>query len=231
MTPRVSFVIPAYNTQAWIAETLLSCLNQSVKQLEVVVVNDGSTDHTKEIIDCLASDDNRIVPVHLEQNVGRSEARNIGNRKAQSDIILVLDSDDLSTRNRVKDTLACFEKQKPDLIYGGSISMDSFGNVERQFIPEPFNKERSLKHKTHFICHSTVAYRKNLTLNVQYSSGEFARLGIDDWKFIWDVHRKGYKFGYVKAPLAYHRVYQESITFTRNPTEVAKVKDEYVATF
>jgi len=229
MTPRASFVIPAYNAQAWIAETLRSCLNQTIKQIEIVVVNDGSKDYTQEIVEAMAKEDKRIVSVNLERNVGRSEARNIGNEKAQSEVILVLDSDDLATKNRVKDTLACFELKNPDLVYGGFQTIDTLGNIERKFVPNAFSREQSLKHKTHGICHSTLAYRKGVSRNVRYESGDFSRLGIDDWKFIWDCHLKGYKFAYVKSPLSYYRLVDGTITYTRNEEEVAKVKEAFVA--
>ncbi len=228
MTPRASFVIPAHNAQAWVADTLQSCLDQTIKQIEIVVVDDGSTDHTGEILDGMAKIDSRIRPIHLKENVGRSEARNIGNKEAQSEILCVLDSDDKATRNRVKDTLACFQLKKPDLVYGGFVLIDTFGNMEKRFAPEPFTREASIKSKTHRICHSTVAYRKGVTLNIQYASGEYSKLGIDDWKFIWDAHLKGYKFASVKSPLCYYRRVDGTITYTRDESEVNRVKAAFM---
>ena len=229
MNPRASFVIPAYNAESFLRETLDSCLDQTIKQIEVIVVDDGSTDGTRELIEFYAKKDDRIVPIHLGQNSGRSEARNYGNRKASSEIIMVLDADDKATRNRVKDTLTCFELKKPDLVYGGFVTIDTFSNMLQRFVPEPFNREKSIKYKTHYICHSTVAYRKGLTLNVNYDSGDYSRLGIDDWKFIWDAHLKGYKFAYVKQPLCYYRIVEGTISFTRNEEEVLKAKDEFLS--
>lgn len=229
MKPRVSFVIPAYNADAFLRETLDSCLDQSIKQLEVIVVNDGSTDGTKELIEWYARKDERIVPIHCLSNVGRSEARNIGNRKAQADIILVLDADDKATRNRAKDTLACFQLKKPDLVYGGFITIDTFGNMETRRVPVPFSRENSIKHRTHGICHSTVAYRRGMTMNVQYQGGEYSDLGIDDWKFIWDAHLKGYKFAYVKNPLCYYRIVDGTISHTRDENKVNETKEKYLA--
>jgi glycosyltransferase involved in cell wall biosynthesis len=149
--------------------------------------------------------DKRITFVNLEENVGRSEARNIGNDKASAPIICVLDSDDKATLHRVRDTLECFKKKNPDLIYGGVITIDTFGNMSKRWIPEPFSRENSIKHYTHFICHSTVAYRKGLTANVWYQPGVYSKEGFDDWRFIWDAHLLGYKFAYVKSPLCYYR--------------------------
>lgn len=226
MTPRASFVIPAYNAEAYLREAIDSCLNQSVKQVEVIVVNDGSTDGTGELIDFYAQKDYRVRPIHLKSNKGRSEARNIGNKAAKADVILVLDADDMSLRDRVKNTLTCFKEKNPDLMYGGSLTIDTFGNMDKRRIAYPWSQEQSLKFKTHFICHSTVAYRKGVTLNVQYQSGDCSRLGIDDWRFIWDCHLKGYKFAYIKPFLCYYRLLEDSISKTRNENEVREVKDQ-----
>lgn len=230
MTPRASFVIPAHNGQSYLREAIDSCLGQTIKQIEVIVVNDGSNDGTKELLDYYASKDERVKPVHLVENVGRSEARNIGNEKAEGEIIMVLDADDRAMRNRTKDTLALFAAKKPDFIYGGFITIDTFGNMERRYAPTPFSRQVSLKYKTHGICHSTVAYRKGLTRNIQYQGGDYSRLGIDDWRFIWDAHIKGYKFSYLKSPLTYYRIDPNSISHTRDEAEVSKVKEAFLAT-
>ena len=225
--PRASFVIPIYNGEAYLRETLDSCLDQSVKQLEVIVVDDASTDGTCELIQFYEKKDSRIKAIHLTENGGSARARNIGNKAAQGDYIFVLDGDDKATRNRVKDTLACFELKKADLVYGGFVTIDTFGNMERRFVPHPFTRESSLKYKTHQICHSTVAYRKGLTLNVQYVE-DHARLAMEDFSFIWNAHAKGYRFAYVKNPFCYYRIMDSSQSKRRNEGEVVKVKDEFV---
>lgn len=227
MKPRVSFVIPVYNGDAYLRETLDSCLDQSVKQLEVIVVNDASTDGTRELLDYYQKKDLRVRPIHLKKNGGSAKARNIGNKQAEGDYILVLDGDDKATRNRAKDTIDCFKAKKTDLVYGGFVTIDTFGNMERRFAPEPFMREKSIKYKTHQICHSTVAYRNGLTLNVQYVE-DHAKLAMEDFSFIWNAHAKGYKFAYVKAPLCYYRITEGSQSKGRNEEEVRKVKDQFV---
>ena len=228
MKPRASFVVPAYNAEMFLRETLDSCLEQSIKQVEVVVVNDGSTDGTAELVDFYVRKDSRVRHIKLAENVGRSEARNIGNKEAQADLIMVLDADDKATRNRAKDTITCFEMKKPDLLYGGFVTIDTFGNMIQRFIPEPFNREKSIKFKTHYMCHSTTAYRKGLSLNIRYQPGDYSRLGIDDWRFIWDAHLKGYKFAYLKQPLAYYRLVEGTVSNTRSEEDVLKLKDEFL---
>lgn len=230
MNPKASFVIPAYNADAFLSATLDSCLDQIEDDIEIIVVNDGSTDGTKELLDFYAKKDKRILPIHSAQNIGRSAARNLGNNAARGKYILVLDSDDRAVRDRVKRTLDCFEKNKCDLVYGGYVTIDTFGTMMNRYLPEPFSKEKSLKYKTHFILHSTLAYRRGVTLNVQYQQDPYAKLGIDDWRFIWDCALKGYKFSYVKNPLSYYRVVDDSVSHTRDEKEVIRVKDEFLAT-
>jgi hypothetical protein len=81
-----------------------------------------------------------------------------------------------------------------------------------------------------------MAYRKNVTLNVQYDEGDFSRLGLDDWKFQWDCVLKGYKFEVVSPFLSRYRIYNlpnqsygSPTEFFRDDKEVQKVKDEFIA--
>lgn len=102
---RVSFVIPAYNAEAYLAQAILSCRGQSIKELEIIVVDDGSTDGTKELVHWHSDQDKRVKYVGFENNCGRSAARNFGNEIAVSPYILVLDADDVALPNRARDTI------------------------------------------------------------------------------------------------------------------------------
>jgi glycosyltransferase involved in cell wall biosynthesis len=224
--PRASFVIPVYNGQKYLHDAIASCRSQSVKDIEIVISNDG----TRELIDWFAADDKRIHPIHLTENVGRSEARNIGNRAVASPYIFVLDADDRACKNRVRDSLITFQMRKPDIVYGPYFWMDELGNVLEKVSAGPFNKELSLRKKMNFIGHSTMAYRTGVTKNVQYDTGEYSKLGLDDWKFQWDAFQRGYKFDVVKTFLCYWRYNGDGISHKRDPRAVIKLKDEYLAT-
>ncbi len=230
MIPRASIVIPAYNADRWISKALYSCRTQTIKNIEIIVVNDGSTDYTKAIAEWHGDEDKRI-RVLTQENKGRSAARNYGNDEAQSDLILVLDADDMATRNRVKDTLAVFELKKPDFVYGSFFSIDSMGTTGSKIVCGPFDPEVSKQKKLNFICHSTVAYTKKLFQDIRYEEGVYTKLGLDDWKFQWEVYKRGYKIQHIRNPLCYYRVTESGTMATRDPKEVDSAKEEFLATF
>jgi glycosyltransferase involved in cell wall biosynthesis len=93
MPPKVSVIIPAYNNAEYLGETIQSVLEQLYTNLEVIVVNDASPDHTPEIVKQF--DDPRIRYIIHEENRGLSAARNTGMRAADGELIALLDGDDL----------------------------------------------------------------------------------------------------------------------------------------
>lgn len=229
MTPRASFVIPAYNADRWISKAIWSCRNQTIKNIEIIVINDGSTDGTKNILDWHEKEDKRVRVFHQE-NHGRSWSRNFGNEAAQSDLICVLDADDMATRNRVKDTLALMELKKPDFVYGSFFSIDSMGTTRSKIVCGPFDPIVSKEKKLNFICHSTVAYTKKLATEIKYEEGVYTKLGLDDWKFQWETYRKGYKIQHVRNALCYYRNTEDGTMATRDQDAVLAAKEEFLAT-
>ncbi len=91
--PKVSIIIPMYNVEKYLKRCIESVLNQTVKNLEIICVNDGSPDNCPQICDEWKEKDNRIVVVHKE-NGGLSDARNAGLDIAQGEYIAFVDSDD-----------------------------------------------------------------------------------------------------------------------------------------
>ena len=90
----ISVVIPVYNTEKYLRESIESVLNQTYRHFELIIVNDGSTDSSKDIIDEYAKKDDRIRAFH-KQNGGVSSARNFGIDKAKGDYICFIDADDI----------------------------------------------------------------------------------------------------------------------------------------
>ena len=89
----ISVIIPIYNVEKYLTKCIESVINQTYKNLEIILVNDGSTDNSKEIIDKYSSIDSRIKVIN-KKNGGLSDARNVGIELAKGEYITFLDSDD-----------------------------------------------------------------------------------------------------------------------------------------
>jgi glycosyltransferase involved in cell wall biosynthesis len=103
MNPSVSILIPAYNAEAWIADTILSAIAQTWQRKEIIVVDDGSEDRTAEVARHFASKD---VVVVSTGNQGAAAARNHALRLSQGDYIQWLDADDLLAPDQIERQLA-----------------------------------------------------------------------------------------------------------------------------
>lgn len=93
MNELISIIIPVYNAEHFLERCLSSLLSQTYKNLEIILVNDGSTDNSANIINQFAKKDSRISPIH-QNNQGVSTARNIGLKNANGDFIGFVDADD-----------------------------------------------------------------------------------------------------------------------------------------
>ena len=99
--PKVSIVIPVYNAMPFIKKCLESARNQSLEDLEIIVVNDGSTDGSEAYLDEVAELDSRIEVIHKD-NAGVSSARNVGIAKARGEFVFFCDSDDWMEPNALE---------------------------------------------------------------------------------------------------------------------------------
>ena len=206
MKPLASFVIPVKDGAAYLAEAVDSCLRQTRKRIEVVLVDDGSTDSTSTIIDHFKAKDGRVRSARFDECRGRSLARNAGIDMALSDVILTLDADDIAKETRAADTLNFFKKNPTvDIVYGQFQIIDELGRVEGYCDAAPFDWEKLKETKLAFIGHSTMAFRKSVFEKVQYTDGPYSANGIDDWRFQVDAYKAGFKFGAVKRFLSQYR--------------------------
>ncbi|KFG70308.1 glycosyltransferase family 2 protein [Microvirga sp. BSC39] len=116
MTPRVSVIIPAYNAAPYIRRALLSACDQTVRDIEVIVIDDGSSDATGEIVLEVASTDSRIKYYVRESNGGPSAARNDGMRMASGEWIALLDADDEMLVDRLERLLELSSTTSADIV-------------------------------------------------------------------------------------------------------------------
>ena len=126
----VSVIIPIYNSESTIDSCIKSIINQSYTDIEVILVDDGSTDKSSIICDNYAKIDNRIIVIHQE-NKGRTEARFIGLKQSNSEWITFVDSDDILPQDSVY-LLYKMTSDNTDIIFGNGYSLS---NENRDFIP------------------------------------------------------------------------------------------------
>lgn len=103
MLPKVSIIIPVYNTSEYLEKCLNSVLNQNLENIEILIIDDASTDNSLQILERFKNSDQRIVLKEFEYNQGQAIARNWGISHAKGDYILFVDSDDFSETNVLKD--------------------------------------------------------------------------------------------------------------------------------
>ena len=118
--PKVSFIVPVYNTQEFLPRCLDSLLGQTCPDIEIVVVNDGSPDDSAAIIGKYACKDSRVCVVE-KSNGGLSSARNAGMDVARGDIIDFVDSDDYVEPNLAEFLVGTFAEEHPEIVVFGAV--------------------------------------------------------------------------------------------------------------
>ena len=159
MPPLVSVVTSVYNGEAYLKECVDSILNQTLHDFEFIVLNNGSTDRSLEILRQYT--DPRLKVIDLE-NLGLSRSLNKGIQLSQSDLIARLDADDHSFPDRLEKQ-AAFMNQHPDYVLCGSRFKELIGdNLHQQKVPFLENDETIRKSLCHFnpFAHSAVMFRK-----------------------------------------------------------------------
>lgn len=118
MKPTVSVIIPAYNAEKYIDKCIQSILGQSYKKLQIIVVNDGSSDSTREIIEKYLAGNDRIIFIDKE-NAGVANARNDGIQVATGEYLLFVDSDDYIGTTYVEDMVRAAILNESELVISG----------------------------------------------------------------------------------------------------------------
>ena len=112
---KVSVIVPIYNVERYLDRCLTSIINQTYKNLEIILVNDGSTDNSREIAKGYTTLDNRV-KLYDKQNGGLSDARNYGINKATGDYVLYVDSDDWLDITMINTMIEEVKKYNADVV-------------------------------------------------------------------------------------------------------------------
>ena len=225
---KISFVIPTFNCVTWLPHAVSSCLTQKYNDIEVIVVDDGSTDYTQQYLKSLAND-KRVVVIKNSKNMGRSSSRNIGNETAKGEVICVLDADDIAEPKRALITAEKFKDDKLKFLYGSAKVVNCTDSMLFEIRAEPFILNDAVKEKMNKIVHSTVAYRKDFAKMYYYLDGDVSRLGIDDWEQQLRAAIDGVKLEMTPTILSSYRLLDSQTVKKRDEKEVLKLKEEIIS--
>ena len=132
MKPKISVLVPAYNVALWLPSCLDSILAQTYQNLEIIVVNDGSTDNTGTILDSYAKKNGRIVAIH-QKNAGLVAARETGIAHATGDYVTFVDGDDTIAPDMYEHLMANALKYKADISHCGMDFVFPDGHIEPHY--------------------------------------------------------------------------------------------------
>lgn len=211
----VSIIIPCYNQAIYLEEAVQSAVNQTYVNLEIIIVNDGSTDNTQDIAEMFQKRYPDLIRVIRQDNKGLSEARNTAIKNALGKYILPFDSDDIIHEDMIKSCVKTMNECGVDIV---STDIQAFG--AKNYIGKPTDfPECQLLYKNCLIGTSLFkrevwetigGYKKNM-------SG-----GYEDWEFWINAYKHGFKFKRCPEILFYYRIKDESMY-----TEAIK-KDKYL---
>lgn len=200
----VSIVIPVYNGSQYLEKTINTILAQNYLNFELILVNDGSTDNSAQLIEALSGRDSRIRAYHKE-NGGVAAARNYGIDRAGGELIAFCDQDDFWLPTKLSKQLPLFQNGKVGLVYCGAIAeythlnKKNKPNFEKQYRGDVFDK---IIQVNMFTC-CTVIARKNLLQEVQAFDDDRELMGVDDW-LAWLKLSLVCEFDFVPEHLAIH---------------------------
>jgi cellulose synthase/poly-beta-1,6-N-acetylglucosamine synthase-like glycosyltransferase len=134
IVPKVSVIVPAYNVRSYIEEALVSLESQSLQEFEAIVVDDGSTDGTAEVVELFCQRDSRFRLLQ-KQNGGLSSARNHGIRHARADYIALLDSDDTYEPDKLANHVAVLDRvPEVGVVYSASRAIRDDGHPTLMYL-------------------------------------------------------------------------------------------------
>lgn len=206
----VSVLVCVYNCEKYISECIESVLNQSFIDYEFIIIDDGSTDKTAEIIEKYAKLDNRI-KFFKKKNTGLTNSLNYGIGLANSNYILRLDADDLMLANRIEIVYELILHTEADIVVNRSLLINSYGikiKHSKKLNYDSFKKYLLLGFSP--FAHSSVIFKKDKVIELGlYSSFYEKSQDYDLWLRMLEA---GTKFYFCNQILTALRIHNESIT-------------------
>lgn len=213
--PEISVVMTSYNHELYLGAAIESVLNQLIyKDLELIIVDDASTDCSRNIILQYANKDNRIYYLFHKKNLGIARTTNDGFELAKGNFVAYIQSDDIWSLQKLIKQMQIL-KQNPNLIvWSDAFIINSQGNYIGQLMTERTHAQNIKKSgylfnellTKNFICVQSMIFKKSYLQKVCFDTRLFYR---NDYKFVLELS-KDHEFFYIPEPLIKYRIHSEN---------------------
>lgn len=229
---KVSVIVPVYNTGKYLKQCLQSLKEQSLRDIEVICVNDGSTDNSRAIIEQFVAEDHRFKVIH-KSNTGYGHSVNMGIKAAQSPYIGILESDDFAELNMFQRLYDVAEKNKAELVKANYNLYSDNGSCpavfEEMLGAFPYDQVFSVKDKHQvFGVHPSIwsaLYRKSFLEDNDIYFLETPGASYQDISFAFKVYSNAERVCFVKDAVLNYRV-DNVDSSVHNPQKIFCVCDE-----
>lgn len=220
---KVSIIIPCYNQANYIRESIESALNQTYKNIEIIIINDASTDNSSAIIKEYADQNTNIIFINEKENQGVVKSRNLAISKCNGYYILPLDGDDKIAPSFVEKAVNILDNDEDIRIVYSKTML--YGDKNKEFKLDVFNPDTIIFNNC---IPNTAMYRKQDFLKVG-GYKDYMKEGIEDWELwisILEIAKNKGKCAYRINDLLFF--YRYSNSKTRNDISFEKINKLYV---
>lgn len=213
-TPEISVILPVYNAERYLKYAVDSILDQSYGNFELLLINDGSTDKSKELIDAYAKSDKRIIPIH-QDNIGLVATLNKGIKLSKGTYIARMDADDISLPRRFEEQVKLLNSNKNAVLCGSCFDViNEYNEFIKLGVAPAFDED--LKRSMHLynpIAHGSVMFKKSAFLK---TDGYSSTVGPTEDYDLWIKLATLGDFVFSEKSVFKWRINPEGITHSRN---------------
>ncbi len=211
--PLVSVFIPCYNTEKYIEEAVRSVMTQTYKNLEIIIIDDGSTDRSYDVLLSLSKEDKRIQLFKNEENLRLPKTRNKGIKMCSGRYIALMDADDICIPTRIEKQVAFLQENKEIGVLGGAVTVLK-GNKQIKVKTHLLNKQNinQIMLYTYALWNSTVMFNTEVVKKEWIKYDERFYVAQDHNLWVDLIINYNIPFINLKDMLGYYRVLKTSVT-------------------
>lgn len=244
MHPAVSVIIPTYNRANYLKKSIQSVISQTIKDIEIIIINNYSTDNTLEVISSFY--DQRIKIINFKNGGVIARSRNQGMVQSTGKYIAFLDDDDIWCQDKLELQIEYLESH-PEFgaVYSNAIIIDEKDNRKGFLLDRGRAKEGNVFQNLlggNFITILTVLIRREIVDSIGLFNEDSSLIAVEDYEYWMRIALK-FEFGYIGKPLALYRIHSTSMSkrnsvallrqkvlrmFLKNRDEAEKYHDEII---